>query len=282
MSRAIAVVLLALTSGAVTGAAPPEDPSERVVRTIRVGCGARLGVSLDDVDAGDVQRLKLAGETGALVRGVEPGSPAEKSGLKADDVIVQYQGERVHSAAQLARLVRETPAGRAVALEVNRAGAVQKLTATLEDRRGDRMTGDFDVEIPEIRIPEMRHLEDMIGRQLDRGFQGFPFGGPRRLGIEYLELSDQLAAHFKVPGGVLVSRVDADGPAAKAGVTAGDIIVSLDGKAVRDGGDLREALAASDEAREAKLELRRDGKPVEVTVALAARPERRGRSEGTI
>jgi hypothetical protein len=86
------------------------DEKQRRVEIVRfAGGGARLGVVLEEVSADDVSRLKLAEERGAVVKDVVPGSAAEKAGLKEDDVILSYQGERVASAAQLRRLVRETP-----------------------------------------------------------------------------------------------------------------------------------------------------------------------------
>ena len=92
--------------------------------------GGRLGVSLVDVKKEDLAGLKLQDERGAVVKKVEDNSAAGKAGLKEGDVIVRYQGEAVWSAAALARMVRETPPGRTVGLEVIRAGAAQKLSAT--------------------------------------------------------------------------------------------------------------------------------------------------------
>jgi hypothetical protein len=88
----------------------PEKRDGRRVQVV-VGGGSHLGVRLEDVDKDDVSRLKLTEEKGALVKSVEEGSPAEKAGIKAVDVVVRYQGESVLSASQLARLVRETPSG---------------------------------------------------------------------------------------------------------------------------------------------------------------------------
>ena len=96
-----------------------------------LGGGGRLGVSLEEVGADDVGRLGLSAERGAVVTDVQDGSAAEKAGVQKDDVIVRFGGQEVWSAAQLARLVRETPAGRTVDLEVSRGGSVQKLSVAL-------------------------------------------------------------------------------------------------------------------------------------------------------
>src|SRR5262249_30890023 len=148
-------------------------------------------------------------------RSVSPDTPAEKAGLQEGDVIVRYEGETVQSALQLARLVRETPAGRTVAIDVSRNGSMQKLSATLAEGR-DRVRvgdfGDFDIEIPHVEampplpaIPPVPPVADMF--RFDGKNHSFLFreGGPRRLGIEYQELGDQLARYFKVEKGVLVT-----------------------------------------------------------------------------
>ena len=127
---AAAAAVLAMVKGGVR-ADDDEDKSRQVEIVRFAGGGARLGVVLEDVGADDVARLKLPEERGAVVKEVVKGSAAEKAGLKEEDVILSYQGERVGSAAQLRRLVRETPGGRRVAIEASRAGAAQRLTATL-------------------------------------------------------------------------------------------------------------------------------------------------------
>jgi len=106
-------------------------------------------------------------------------------------------------------------------------------------------------------------------------------GGPRKLGIEYMELGEQLAAYFKLSGksGVLVTSVDADGPGAKAGLKAGDAIVKLGSDTINDGDDLRDALSEAEGGSEVGITVQRDGRPVELKVTLAKPEERRKRRE---
>jgi len=257
---------------------------DRRVEVVRMG-GAKLGVRLDEVGKDDVARLKLSAERGAIVRSVTPDTPAQKAGLQEGDVIVRYEGETVQSAAQLARLVRETPAGRTVAIEVSRSGAMQKLSATLAEPR-DRMRvgdfggfGDFDIEIPDIEVapippvPPMPPVADMF--HFDGRGRGFNFhtAGPRKLGIEYQELTDQLARYFKVEKGVLVTSVDEDGPAAKSGMKAGDVIVKLDGQAIDGAQDLRDEVRKAEAGQDVTVTVQRDGRPVDLKVKL--QPEER-------
>jgi serine protease Do len=106
-------------------------------------------------------------------------------------------------------------------------------------------------------------------------------GGPRKLGIEYMELGEQLAGYFKLSGksGVLVTAVAADGPAAKAGMKAGDVILKLAAEAIADGDDLRDAVSKAEAGTEVAITVQRDGRPVELKVTLAKPDERRKHRE---
>lgn len=270
------------------------------------GQRGRLGVSLADVQRDDLDRLKLPEETGVRVSAVTDDSPAAAAGIKEDDVILRFQGETVRSAAQLARLVRETPPGRKVQLEISREGAVQEVTATLAEGKGIALSiGNLEglenlkelrelgnmgpllvpPEIPSLPdMPELpplqwseedtRHIGDAV-RQVMRS------RGPR-LGIRYHELSDQLAGYFKVDDGVLVSSVDENSPAAKAGVKAGDVIVKLNGRKVAGAADLGQEVARLEPGVEATMTVQRDGRAVDLKVTVAgARPRRAPRGPTT-
>ena len=262
---------------------------DRRVEVVRAG-GGKLGVRLEDVDKDDVARLKLSAERGAIVKSVSAETPAEKAGIQEGDVIVRYEGETVLSAAQLARLVRETPGGRTVALEVNRNGGLQKLSATLAEGR-DRVRvgelGDFDIEIPHIEamppippVPPVPPVADMF--RFDGKGRSFMFhdAGPRKLGIEYQELTDQLARYFKVEKGVLVTSVDEGGPAAKGGLEAGDVIVRFDGEPIESAEVLRDEVRKAEPGKEVTVTVQREGRALDLKVKLQA-PERRPRAGET-
>jgi C-terminal processing protease CtpA/Prc len=274
------------------------DKAERRVEVVRLG-GGRLGVRLGEVDKDDVARLKLPDERGALVRSVEEGSAAEKAGIKEGDVILRYQGEAVSSAAQLARLVRETPSGRTVALEVSRGGAAQKLTATLGEG-SDRVRvfdHDFEVPVPPVPpVPPMAHVTPPEMPELPEAFHNFhwnedgdgrhPFfrgmsAGPLKLGVRYQEISGQLAQYFKLGDekGLLVVSVEKDAPAGKAGIKAGDVILKFDGKPVKDGDDLRDEVRRAEGGKEVTVTVQRDGRPLDLKVQLA-KPEEPRRAGG--
>jgi serine protease Do len=286
-----ASVLAATLLGPPAVARAQDDDREPLRRAFRIaGGGSHLGVNLSDLGREDRTRLKLSDERGALVKDVQPDTPAAKAGLKADDVIVRFDGETVRSAAQLSRLVRETPAGRPVAIEVSRGGAIQRLSASLDE--GHRFNilgddGDMHIEVPPIppmpAIPPVPPIEPYMREGMDRLRQNFFIERRGRLGITYQELSGQLAGYFKVAeGSLLVSDVSADSPAEKAGLKAGDIIVQVDGHAVSHGQDLREHVAKAEPGSQLTLGVQREGKPLDVKVTLAARDRSRAKREPTI
>lgn len=273
------------------GLAPSEAAEGERQRRIWSSERGRLGVALADVQVGDVERLQLKEERGARVREVTDDSPAAAAGLREDDVILRYQGETVHSAGQLARLVRETPPGRKVSLEISRDGNEQQVTATLGEGRGLAL-GDLEnlgeLVVPPVppvpEIPDLPEIPDFRWNDDDRERLGehardevrrvLRSRGPR-LGIRYHELSDQLAGYFKVEDGVLVSSVDEDSPAARAGVKAGDVIVKLNGKKVGDASDLGQEVARLEAGVAATLTVQRDGRPLDLKVTVAGARSRR-------
>jgi serine protease Do len=248
--------------------------TEKRIEVVRLGGeGNFLGVGLDEVE-GDAR--------GAKVRTVEPESPAEKAGLQDGDVILRFDGADVRSARQLVRLVGETPAGRVVPIEVKRAGATRTLTATLGERDHRFHVGprhrffpgpeDFDVTIDVPDAPLLPHgAEPYVFRW--HGDEGRDFAmvleaGRPRLGIRYIEIGGQLADYFGLAAdtGVLVAAVEEDSPAAKAGIRAGDVVLELDGRPIRDGGSLRKEVRRAEGAVAVKVQ--RDGKPLDVEVVL--------------
>ena len=244
---------------------------ERIVRMRMpsppaLAAGGWLGVRVDDVDAGTAGELGLDEPRGAVVEGVEEDSPAAEAGLEEGDVIVTFDGDAVRSVAELVRLVRETPAGRSVTVEVVRDGERRRLPVTVgeRERRPLRVRvapgglEDLEVrmerlgeELSEERMEEIRaRIEEARERMEelelgDRGTRVFRwFQGRPRLGVRLQPLSDQLAEYFGVGdrGGALVASVRDGSPAAGAGLRAGDVVVRFGGDDVADPGDLVEAV----------------------------------------
>ncbi|MBI3450996.1 MAG: PDZ domain-containing protein [Acidobacteria bacterium] len=188
-----------------------------------------LGVQIDDVTESRAAELKLRDAYGALVTRVEEASPAGRAGVRENDVIVSFQGQRVESTSSLRRFVREAPAGRTVAVGILRDGSERTLSVKLEARPAR----SFKLGA----LPQMNFKEFSMPRAFWTG------GGPR-LGVGVSDLSSQLGEYFGVKSGdgVLVTEVFDGTPAEKAGLKAGDVIVRIDQDRISGTGDIRDAL----------------------------------------
>lgn len=241
--------------------APPALMSLRMANS-----GSYLGVYIREVTDEDVERLDLREERGALVTDVPEEGPAADAGLQADDVIVSWNGGRVESAAQLRRLVGETPTGRSVDLGYVRDGNQRTATVELADRSSTVTRWAPRAELDTDVRSRLRELRDGHGT-----FRMFIQGG--RLGVGVQNLGDQLAEYFGADdGGVLVTSVREDSPAADAGLRAGDVILRVDDEEVEDPGDLMREIAGS-EAGEIELRILRDRQERTIRATLPERPE---------
>lgn len=272
------------------GAQGPSTPrsSGTELRMLDSG-GSQLGVMASDIDSRADGGAKAA--TGVRIDEVTASSAAEKAGLKVGDIVVEFDGERVRSARQFTRLVRETPEGRTVKMTVLRDGQRQILEATPENRA---FTWNMDLDRDELR------------RGLERGLRGFrmeppqefdfradpgerrrfefrvdpddlpgvrgPFRG--RLGVTVSSLSPQLAAFFGTTDGALVSTVSKDSAAEKAGIKAGDVITEVNGDRVRDAADLIREVGEA-EGSELTIGIMRDRKASTVKATIEPRTGRR-------
>jgi serine protease Do len=239
---------------------PPPAPAGPQAYEFHTGVltgGSYLGVNLAEIDSTRAKELKLKETTGVEITRVEEGSPAEKAGLKPNDVVLEYNGQRVEGMEQFGRLVRETPGGREVKLVISRNGATQTITATVAARKVRAFGGnikDFLPDMPEIRMPDMPQM--------------FSVWRSPVLGVEAEALGSQLAAYFGVKDGVLVRSVLKDSAAEKAGVKAGDVITKVDGVAVTTPNELSNAAHSAGSKGTFALELMRDHKVMSLSVAV--------------
>jgi serine protease Do len=251
----------AFGQGATVVRVPSEGPA---IAQVFVSGGGHIGVSIRDVDKADVEREKLSGAWGAVIEEVRSGSPAEKAGLKAGDVVIEYDGDRVRSARQLTRLVSETPEGRTVKTAVMRAGKRMDVDITPESgsafQFSDRLGRDFESLGRDLRLkvqPEIERLRDLyVEPPIAFEFSGRITAG--RLGVSAQDLTPQLADYFGVKEGVLVSAVTADSVAGKAGLKAGDVITAIDGTTVGKVADVRRRVERLDDGEDFTIAVTRD------------------------
>src|SRR5262245_53644260 len=127
-----------------------------------LGGESYLGVYLEEVTAERVKELNLREERGAMVMKVADGSPAEKAGLKENDVIVSFNGRRVDTVRELQRLLAETPPDRSVQIDVFRASSRQTLSATLAKRSNEnfKLLGQYDDRLWQQNEEAMKRMEE--------------------------------------------------------------------------------------------------------------------------
>ena len=171
---------------------------------------AMLGVEVQPLGSQLASSFKLNNPSGALVAKVESGSAAERAGIKAGDVILKYNGEPLADAGELSAKVGMAKPGDTVTLQVWRDGAPLTIVATLGN------------------ASEVASAQDNSGAATS---------GHSRLGLLVRPLTPEERSQAGVSGGVVVE--DARGPAADAGIRAGDVVLSVDGAPVNSAKDLR-------------------------------------------
>lgn len=146
----LAVSLTALILPSIDAQTPPAPPPPPLFAFAAGGLisGSFLGVGVAEISSERARTLNLREEYGVEITHVDQDSPADKAGLKSGDVVQQYNGQRVEGIEQFQRLVRETPAGRTVKLEVVRNGAGQTLTATIASRKAKMYQGSKEFLAP--------------------------------------------------------------------------------------------------------------------------------------
>ena len=219
--------------------------------------GPYLGVGLVEVDDNRAAELGMQEVYGVELSSVQKDSPADQGGLERGDILLRYAEEKVIGVEHFVRLVRETPAGREVKLLVLRAGSQIDVTVTIGTRKKARSGlvvcegGESDCEV---RLPSFRWRFPRLDIEIPRPRISVH---SRYLGAELESIEGQLAEYFGVDEGVLVRAVEANTPGERAGLRAGDVIVSVDGKAAGSSGDVRSAIRSAAASREIPLEIMR-------------------------
>jgi serine protease Do len=246
---ALVAATLGLSGSALAQNRPPE-------RGFVLGLqGATIGASIRDVRTADLAAAKLSQPDGVFIESVQQGAPADRAGLRSGDIVMEYDGEHVRGARHFARLVQETPAGRTVTVVVSRSGSTERLNVTPEE---GRLADGIDLQDLSDRI--RRRLEQMPG-MVDLGIARGP---ARRLGVELMPLSPQLAEYFGVTAGVLISQVEPDSPAARANMKSGDVITAINGQRVATPADVLARLRAAEDSTTVDVTLMREKKEVRV------------------
>lgn len=196
------------------------DVLDQLVERGRVRRG-QLGVVVQPITTDLAEAMNLKERQGVLVSAVEPGSAADRAGIRRGDVITSVNGQQVQTPNELRNLVSSRNPGTQVKITLQREGKTVELNATLAelemepraDRRGSPENGDTQTT----------------------------------LGIAAQPLTPAIARELGIPaatGGIVVQNVDPAGAAAEAGVRRGDVIVQANRKPVRSAQDLEQIVSA--------------------------------------
>jgi serine protease Do len=232
------------------------------------GTGAYLGVDITDITKERLSALKLKEEQGVEVTMVDQDAPAGKAGVKEHDVILAINGTSVESGAQLRRVIRETPPGRIISLNVSRDGQPLSLKVQLADRRKTMAWGPKEKEF-KFAMPAVPPVPEF-----DVPVSVVVVHSSMRSGLMVENLTPQLGEFFGVKngGGVLVRSVEKGSRAEKAGIRAGDVVVRVDKEGVQDTSDFTRALRARG-GNSVTLGILRDKREQTLTLTLPERKE---------
>jgi serine protease Do len=232
------------------GFAIPSNMTKNVMDQLRGGGKVhrgKLGVTIQGITPDLAASMNLPSTKGVLVNSVEPGSPAEKAGVKSGDVIVAVNGQRVDDSNTLRNRVAQAGPNSDVALRVYRDGKEQ----------------DFRARTTELTAEANAKDEDGNNRQ--PGASGTRGG---QLGLSVEPLRPEVAAELGLnrnAKGVVVTEVDPAGPAAEVGLQREDVILEVNHTPVTSGAEIRTAIQKNPN-RPALLLVSRGGRNLFVAV----------------
>jgi serine protease Do len=205
----------------------------------------KIGVAIQEVSRDLATSFGLDRPRGALVVSVEKGSPAERAGVEASDIITRFDGKPIDAQSDLPRFVASIRPGSKSELEVWRKGAARQLSITVGEWEEDRIAG----------------------RESARPQRQAAATAANRLGVMVSDLTAKQKEELKVAAGVVVTEVRAD---ARADVRRGDILISVVHKGqhteIRSVEQLNRLLAGLEKNSVITLQVRRGESMAFVTV----------------
>lgn len=185
---------------------------QQLLETGKVSRG-RLGIGVQSINQDLASSFGLSSPNGALVSNVEKNGPADQAGLEPGDVIVKFNGQSIDRSSDLPPMVASVKPGSTVSIEVWRSKQLKKLT---------------------VRIDEMQTAQ--------AGPVAVPDSQQPKLGVSVRPLNAQELSQTQLKQGLLVEQVS-KGPAAMAGIQAGDVILAVNGDQVKSVSQLQDKLS---------------------------------------
>ncbi|HAD10452.1 MAG TPA: serine peptidase, partial [Porticoccaceae bacterium] len=196
-----------------------------------------LGVYIQDVDKNLAESLDLEKPSGALIAQVEPGSPADKAGIEAGDVVIEFDGKEIIEASDLPHTVGLIAPGKKASVLVIRKSKEKRMQVTVgarpdsEGANGSRADGDL-------------------------------------LGLTVEEVDEDQRSKWRLSGGVAVVKVAPDSAAAEAGLRSGDVIVQLGYRSIADVDEYEAVLEDMPRGTPVALRFFRKGRSVFRTIEI--------------
>lgn len=161
----------------------------------------RLGVVIQEITKDLADSFGLSKAQGAAVSSVEKGSPAEKAGIEAGDVILKFEGKTIINSSDLPRLVGATKPGTKVSIQVWRKGSNKELSLVVGEISDEKSAAKTGKSAKPVEVAS------------------------NRLGLLLSELSEEQKRELKVTGGLLVDDIRTN--AVRADLRTGDVILAL-------------------------------------------------------
>ncbi|AVQ81515.1 MULTISPECIES: DegQ family serine endoprotease [unclassified Variovorax] len=217
----------------------PIDEAIRVSDQLRTSgrvSRGRIGVQIDQVTKDVAEAIGLGKAQGALVRGVEAGSPGEKAGVEPGDVITKFDGKAIEKPSDLPRLVGNTKPGTKSTLTVFRRGASRDLSVTIAEIEPDK--------------PSKRATD-----RDETPAKPPVSAAAKSLGLAVSDLTDAQKKELKLKGGVKVDA--ASDAAARAGLREGDIILAVGNSDIANAREFESAIGKADKSKALSVLFRR-------------------------
>ena len=180
-----------------------------------------IGASVQTLTPELAEAMKLKGEpSGALVGEVTPKSPSEKAGMKTGDVITSVNGKKIGDARELRLMIGSMPPGTKVQIELNREGQNKIINVELAEMPAGAAEQDTEASPEENAQPEK---VTVLG------------------GVAVADVTDEIRNALNLSKdikGAVIAEIDADSPAAKAGLREGDVIQEVNKQPVKNAKDL--------------------------------------------
>jgi len=204
-----------------------------------------LGITVESLSHEEKREEGVA--FGVLVWEVMENSPAEKAGLKEDDIIQYYDNKKVKDPEDLVQYVRRSEPGSKIEIAISRDGNPKKIEVTLGSSKSSK--------------------RDQFYYPMHSGAKGY-------LGVKLQDVNEDLSRYFEVKEneGALILEVTEDSPAEEAGLKPGDVILKIENETICEAQDVSDLMEDYEEGDTVTLQIKRHGKIQNIKVELGDSP----------